>query len=104
MCRREEINKKRELEMQARTKKLEIGLVARITHHAKLFNFLKTAAGPAVLWLPAHVSSGMQQLLDDRQADFQTWQVCPAVPGDCSAVGHWPVAAHWPTLTLRMPV
>ena len=83
--RREEINKKRELEMQARAKKLEIGLAARITHHAKLFNFLKTAAGPSVLWLPAHISSGVQQMLEQRQSDFQTWQACPArcrpVPG-----------------------
>ena len=79
--RREEINKKRELEMQARAKKLEIGLAARITHHAKLFNFLKTSSGPSVLWLPAHISSGVQQMLEQRQADYQSWQV---QPGDSS--------------------
>ena len=66
--------------MLARCKKLEIGLAARIAHHEKLFNFLKTAAGPPVLWMPAYLSAGMQRLLGERKAEFGTWQVRAAAP------------------------
>lgn len=65
--------------MLARCKKLEIGLASRTAHHQKLFNFLKTAAGPPVLWLPAFVSAGMQQLLDARSGEFVSWQASAAL-------------------------
>ena len=68
--------------MLARCKKLEIGLASRTAHHQKLFNFLKTAASPPVLWLPAFVSAGMQQLLDARSGDFVTWQASRSAPAD----------------------
>ena len=78
--------------MLARCKKLEIGLAARTAHHQKLFNFLKTSAGPPVLWMPAYVSAGVQQLLDARKGDYLTWKAsllrwlcCSASSGACPA-------------------
>ncbi|KAK9803251.1 hypothetical protein WJX73_010049 [Symbiochloris irregularis] len=72
--RQAEINRKRELSMQVEIKRLEIALMQRIMLREQHVGFLKTTAGPPVMWLPSSVNATLQQLLDHRLSEFTGWK------------------------------
>ena len=74
-CRQAEIGKKRELNAQADIKRLEIMVAQRIRHHVKLAQFLRTKAGPPLLWLPKSRLDATDKLLEEQQTILQLWQV-----------------------------
>lgn len=73
--RQAEINKKRDLAAQVDIKKLEIMVAQRIRHHVKLAQFLRTTAGPPLLWLPKSRLDATDKLLEKQQTILQLWQV-----------------------------
>ena len=81
--RQAEINRKRELTMQADVKRLEISLAQRILHHDRLAAFLKTRNGPHILWTPATTSAETKSLFEDRQLELTAWKVTLAVQVHC---------------------
>ena len=61
--------------MQTEVKRLEIALMQRIMLREQHVGFLKTAAGPPVMWLPSSVNATLQKLLDHRLSEFTGWKV-----------------------------
>ena len=47
----------------------------RIRHHVKLAQFLRTTAGPPLLWLPKSRLDATDKLLEKQQTILQLWQV-----------------------------
>ncbi|KAK9858392.1 hypothetical protein WJX84_003918 [Apatococcus fuscideae] len=72
--RQAEIDKKRDLNAQADIKRLEIMVAQRIRHHVKLAQFLRTKAGPPLLWLPKTRLEATDALLEEQQTLLQLWQ------------------------------
>ncbi|KAK9833019.1 hypothetical protein WJX74_004615 [Apatococcus lobatus] len=72
--RQAEIDKKRDLAAQVDIKKLEIMVAQRIRHHVKLAQFLRTKAGPPLLWLPKSRLDATDKLLEQQQTILQLWQ------------------------------
>ncbi len=67
--------RKRELTAMADVKRLEIMTAERIVHRGVLANFLRTAAGPPLHWLPVAHTPATEALLKQQQADLADWKV-----------------------------
>ena len=79
-CRQSEVNKKRELNMQADVKRAEIACVHKILHRSKIANFIQTSASPPLCWLPGKHNTATQALLQQEQAKLDVYKV-RAEPG-----------------------
>ena len=73
--RQAEINRKRELTIQADIKRLEIALVRRMQHQELLAAFLKTHSGPCILWTPSRGSEETAPLFAQRQQELDAYRV-----------------------------
>ena len=75
LCRLAEINKARELDIKLQVKEKEIALALKVEREMKLTQWLKTAARPPLLWLPAVHTEDTKLLLDQRLTDVTAWRV-----------------------------
>ena len=69
------MHRKRELTAAADVKRAEITAAVRIAREGALAAFLKTAARPAVLWLPQKHCPDTELLAAQRQQDFEAFAV-----------------------------
>ena len=74
-CRQSEVNKKRELNMQAEVKRAEIAYVQKVLHRSKVANFIQTTASPPLCWLPGKPNAATQALLQQEQAKLDVFKV-----------------------------
>ena len=70
-----EINKKKELDLQLQAKEYEVLMAKKLAGDVKLGAWLRTAAGPSLLWLPKHHNENTRLLLEQRRIDLEAWQV-----------------------------